>query len=851
MSVVLFAPRARRASASLALLAGALLAGGISLATPSHVVADHGQSSGDTSGSAGCRDWIKNDRCERFDEQSPVGAHSWAASGAEHPATSGRLRTQSQLSYQETYVGGMLASVVVTGHIRTGNSGGGRTTASADYSLDIEVLDAPMTISGSVSMQLAGSEFVVSDGDFEIDAECGEGSDAADTYTLEVEKDAGSSEPNGASASGAISKTFDATDNGCQIDISAFVDASTNREAPGESGSSDLTFNVTITLAPSPGCNGLSGDVADGLGAVDGHDNWLRGIRVELRRDGQRVGRPVATNDDGSFCLHVAESQGVEPGDFQLRATLADATQETPLFETRHAADGEAAWVEIDVHAEDFGPDNGVVVSFASTPERPWLADVANIHWQSERFVRWIRESLGISGNALGSFTIVAYDTKGTQYDQLTHVVSINSDGTAKDDSKYADRNGPNDESPENGEWHEIGHHLAHALAIAPTHTAPACADRIPHGGWLNATTCDSLAEGFAMFVATLASLDIDADQPAGYATAKYSLFTGTLEDNAWRPWSWFATEGEVDMYREDFAVSDLLWDLADDTADEDTSIALVDPEDAAHAFDLGTRDRVAIGGANLINLMAEFRPTTVDELYQGLVNSPNVPSNLKAIDLDLGEDDVPDISPLQEVFLAHGFHPTENTDDPRYTVGTPVGRTDHESVGGALAPRPHAELAPGANVLVRNTMDQPLTFTIDVSGPMKDHREVVVAANSQALVYLEVVPYWRGAKPATGLPACGGAGQTVSTISVTAPGQPALTLDSCAYLHAVAEAVNDVALTYAAGPGAAASAPTTSGPSASGTAPPILGIALGGIALAAGLGGLYLVRRRATTARR
>src|SRR3989304_4316400 len=70
-----------------------------------------------------------------------------------------------------------------------------------------------------------------------------------------------------------------------------------------------------------------------------------------------------------------------------------------------------------------------------------------------------------------------------------------------------------------------------------PPPPAPGGRPRTNHAGWLNRSTCYSLAEGFAMFLPTLASLDIDADAPEGYGTTEYSTLAD-LEDNGTFPWT-------------------------------------------------------------------------------------------------------------------------------------------------------------------------------------------------------------------------------------------------------------------------------------------------------------------------
>ncbi len=189
-------------------------------------------------------------------------------------------------------------------------------------------------------------------------------------------------------------------------------------------------------------------------------------------------------------------------------------------------------------------------------------------------------------------------------------------------------------------------------LGIAPDHLA-GLRGRTPTVAGLNDTTCDSLAEGFAMFLPTLASLDIDAGLGAGYATPRYSVF-GSLEDNGYRPWS-----GPRRIQREDFAVAQLLWDLADDTPNEPADWASSPARGQGGTVEYAdTTDRVALDGVRLVHLLAFANPTTVADVYDDLVADRNVAAPLKTADLDINGDGAPELSPLDGVFVEHGFHP-------------------------------------------------------------------------------------------------------------------------------------------------------------------------------------------------
>jgi hypothetical protein len=601
-------------------------------------------------------------------------------------------------------------------------------------------------------------------------------------------------------------------------------------------------WNIVLTLQP-PSCS-LKGIVVDGA-ATDGHQNPLEGIRVQLWRDGNPVGEPVATDATGTYCIR-SEPGVTDPGDYKLRATLIDAIDDPPLFETRFATENEATFQETSVSQVDFGgPDKDIqFTSSGDTFRDP--ASIANIHYQSERFVSWVIDKLGVSPATIGPFTIVTYDASGdsTRYNPTSHTVYI----LAKD-SPYSERNTALSNGSENDEWHEISHHVAHALGIAPTDTSPACAGRTNHAGWQNPSTCDSLSEGFAMFLPTLASLDIDASTGPGFGTPEYAGF-GSLEANEFVPWTMVTINGTT-FGREDLAVAQLLWDLADDTPDEHDSIDSLDPANPVDHFFLGN-DTVALAGIPLVHLLAATKPQTVADIYAALQASSSVPALRKAKTVDISGDGKPDVSPLEEVFLLHDFHPVHDATDPGYTLTDPVSRTDHlpDATGGLVA-RPDTPLTPGSAIRFVNSSSSPETFSLDVTYPSTTSDfPIVVAANSSTLVHFEVPPYWRQIlAPGAALPDCGAKDQRLVMLRLSGPGGLSQTLDSCEYLHDVVKAIDGAALSYG---GSLAPAPTT--PDA--TTPPVatvaagvpIGVVLGfaAVVLAVlGMAGLWVRRRR------
>jgi hypothetical protein len=594
--------------------------------------------------------------------------------------------------------------------------------------------------------------------------------------------------------------------------------------------------NVTIVVpprpTPTPAFCDFAGIVRDGDLITDGHDNPLVGVPVELFSNGSPIAGPAVTGSDGHYCLSAG---GATPGNYEVRASLIDGEHTPPIYVTTHASSPEPVFVTKVVTAEDFGRQD-FDVTFSATVGQPWLADVANVHWQSGRFVDWLLDRLVLDPARLAGLTIETA-AGGTKYSPSSRTVFISAN-----DTPYAARQDSATNCPENCEWHEIAHHVAAILGIAPV---ASCLRVANHGGWLNSSTCDSLAEGFPAYLATLASLDIDAGRGAGYATPDYSVFR-SLEDNGWRPWSF-----ESGDWNEDLAVAQLLWDLADDTPTETETVPYYvgNPPGFNGTYPTATlRDRVALQGINLVELLAFGKPATVADIYEGLLANPAVPAAIKAPDLDLDGDGTPDLSPLAEIFVLHGFRPAEQYF--AWKIGDPVSQTQPGSSN--LALRRQIDPIKGSAVRLWNASAAPMTFSIDITYPSTTSRlDVVVAASSDRIVEIVLPPYWSGILPADGsLPACANPDAWPVSLKVSAPGTPSRTLSSCEFLHLIPAATNGAAFTFEAGVTAESTPHSTTGSPASAASPIaiwVLLIVLG--AIAALTAGVFVARRRRSRA--
>src|SRR5207249_3127554 len=136
-------------------------------------------------------------------------------------------------------------------------------------------------------------------------------------------------------------------------------------------------------------------------------------------------------------------------------------------------------------------------------------------------------------------------------------------------------------------------------------------------------------------------------------------------------------------LYREDVATAQLLGDLADAAADSGQVYLTGD------AIPHPLVDNIAVGGPELIDLMAAHQVTTVADLYAALASSVGEAATSATIDLD--GDGTNETSDLDAAFLMHGFYPIADLDTPSFTLGDRISRTDHlPAVSGGLVPREH-----------------------------------------------------------------------------------------------------------------------------------------------------------------
>jgi dipeptidyl aminopeptidase/acylaminoacyl peptidase len=568
----------------------------------------------------------------------------------------------------------------------------------------------------------------------------------------------------------------------------------------------------------------------------DGHGNPLQGAKVELRNpDGTPVDASPINTVGGTYVFE----NDITPGEYVLRATLVDnagASGSPPAFDIRYRETAtEPVWIEKRFTQAD---SNLLPISFAGSdlaasnvfsPDR--LDDLANIYFRVRQYADWVEMHLTTAAIPTVSFYTFAtsrpWDNSSAVGPHAAFYSAANSAivlGTTE--SAYENRDGIGsleydenfnliaghfDGAPENSEWHEFTHHLYRTFITS----SPCTVGSTNHGGYNNPDTCDSMSEGFATFLPTLAAQDITGASDADYDSLGYNLDLVKYK-------AWGYREDLEEVFRptlEDVAVAGLFWDLVDFQADIEPTQVI--GTDGLHHPAIYT-DLVNIPLRQLWNQLTSSHPVTVFDL--------RVSFGQPALTVDLDGNGTLDVAPLDQVFLMHGFFPIDGdqtiTDshktyhyDVAYAPGAPnnaVGTSFHNvydasgALTASLIPRYNTPVQPHANLAidVRDTSGNPLSgATLDIAIRYPGNREGTVrrllGTGDGALVHLELPPYFDYLLP-TGapLPACDPANdfRVQVTLSATVNGAVSSdtpSFDNCTYQRAMAAATSPAALSF------------------------------------------------------
>ncbi len=154
----------------------------------------------------------------------------------------------------------------------------------------------------------------------------------------------------------------------------------------------------------------------------------------------------------------------------------------------------------------------------------------------------------------LAPVIVEAFSDYETAYDGSTNTITFFSE-----DSPIASQN-----RPENREWHEYFHHVMFETNM----TAFVTRDCGNHQGFLNSTTSDSWAEGWAVFWADALG------EYVNQGTA--GIYSGFLDlETQYTPWHTATAKDGSILQREDVAVAAILYDLHDNPTSDDDPFSL------------------------------------------------------------------------------------------------------------------------------------------------------------------------------------------------------------------------------------------------------------------------------------
>ncbi|HTH05721.1 MAG TPA: hypothetical protein VL916_07615, partial [Ilumatobacteraceae bacterium] len=526
--------------------------------------------------------------------------------------------------------------------------------------------------------------------------------------------------------------------------------------------------------------------------------------------------------------------EDVAPGEYRIRATLADNIVDpppaVPSFDIRHGAEpDEPVWIERTLTLDPGDVGKTATLRFADTPqidatsvsfelERDRLDDMANIYFRMRQFVDWVKSTLTPQTGPTVPIYTFASEIDGHAFNEDRAFYTPDGRiylGPAV--SAYAMRDGVFDgavgeQAPENVEWHEFVHHLFRTFI---TDSAP-CADSINHGGYDNPDTCDSMNEGFASFLPPLAAQSIDG--------ATDSYYDG-LFDLEWNTKAWEyrnSSDGET-RSAEDLAVSALFWDLVDANADSETT--LVVGQNALHV-PTTLNDQTSMTIDQLWDLLTSAHPRTVVALRAAF--------GRPALTLDPDHDGTPDLATLDQLFLMHGFfpidadqgfHPPDASShydvayaqraDPSADRNAAVGRSSHKVydengiVVDFMIPRSNTPLADNANIElhVEDASGAPLSgaeVTLRVDYPGQQQTVVrQLGAGDGSLLHLELPPHFDYPLPrGAAVPACDPTHDVHVQVTMTTRingfvSEDTHTLDNCTYLLASEAATGPAALAF------------------------------------------------------
>lgn len=385
---------------------------------------------------------------------------------------------------------------------------------------------------------------------------------------------------------------------------------------------------------------------------------------IEAR--GQTIGRGVV-DPGGSFEIRLGSEWARQRG-YIVRLTLADPSGRFAIY------DGDSmespVWVERFVYWDDatsrrgsltanFNPNSPVDATNAPDPAH--APDLIASYGHMATVVQWIYDKLGYFLPARLHVRLFS-GVPASGYDPDSRTIRFTPNDSRCDDP----------DRPVNREWHETFHDL---MEVGMPGGIPAlAAGDVNHGGWHNATTRDSWAEGWATGWAMMVADSEGYEKPWAYPVNGYRTdLEFNIEPRDPTP-TLLATQ-------EEFAIAGLLWDLYDGPPHNIDASDLVQASPGAIWNALRTRT-----GAPLVDVLDVYSQTQVSAAALGTTRGA-----------------------LSRLFLIHGLYADLN-DNFQYDAGEQIGRVAE----GSRPTRRNVEPLPGAAI----------DFTV-AAGPMPRGRAI------------------------------------------------------------------------------------------------------------------------------
>ena len=180
--------------------------------------------------------------------------------------------------------------------------------------------------------------------------------------------------------------------------------------------------------------------------------------------------------------------------------------------------------------------------TYSGKPELGFLSHFSAIYFHMSEAVDFYLDAMKFNLDYKLPVDVVAGYSYGTLYTPTTSTIYID----------YRDMAVDSPDRPMNREWHELSHHAMFSM-YGEWPERPAGTQN--HAGFINPSTGDSFAEGFAEFMSLMIADYYNYPDPAVYARF------GSLEVN-YQAWQY---RGKA----EEFAVAGVLWDLYDGKNDD------------------------------------------------------------------------------------------------------------------------------------------------------------------------------------------------------------------------------------------------------------------------------------------